>query len=268
MNCRDAGELVHAYADDELDVVAARQVDQHLKECGRCRRTLESVQAVKTAASNPALYYKAPTGLRARVLAATGASSADSHLHPVANPLPLAATRNEVGRSRTPRIWWGLALAAGVLLALGLVSLLRVQRESPVMVAVLTAHLRSLQPSHLMDVVSTDQHTVKPWFDTHVDFSPPVRQLAPDFPLVGGRLDYFEDRTVAALIYKRGQHIINVFIWPGESGQGAFERRGFNLVHWSANGMTFWAISDLNPQELDHFTQVFRTASIPAISPK
>jgi anti-sigma factor RsiW len=104
---------------------------------------------------------------------------------------------------------------------------------------------------------------VKPWFDTHIDFSPPVRQLAPEFPLVGGRLDYLQNRPVAVLIYKHGDHIINLFIWPGESGQSDAIRRGFNFLHWSRDGMTFWAVSDTSDEQLRHFVQLFESSATP-----
>jgi anti-sigma factor RsiW len=273
MNCRDASELVHAYVDDELDVVTARLLDQHLQKCNRCKETLEGVQAVKTAVSNPAQYYKAPPELRVRVLAATRAANL--------LPLPLGEgggegeesrssyaltptlSRRERGKPRVPQTWWGLAAAAAVLLAFGIFSMLKGQPENPVIAEVLTAHLRSLQPGHLMDVVSTNQHTVKPWFDTHVDFSPPVRQLAPEFPLEGGRLDYLQNRPVAVLIYKHGDHLINVFIWPGDSGQSIVAQRGFHFVHWTSDGMTFWAVSDLAAADLDRFSQLFQATSAP-----
>ncbi|HSZ55662.1 MAG TPA: anti-sigma factor [Tepidisphaeraceae bacterium] len=290
MNCRDVGELVHAYVDDELDIVTARQLDLHLRECSHCKDSLESVRAVRTAVSNPAQYYKAPPELRVRVLAATRALSANAvHLPslPTAFGSEAQARRGEgrgegnleEGRStyaltptlsrrqaRSPQIWWGVAVAAAamIVLAFGLFFTLQGQRGNPVVAEVLTAHLRSLQPGHLMDVVSTNQHTVKPWFDTHIDFSPPVRQLAPDFPLVGGRLDYLENRPVAVLIYKHGDHLINLFIWPGDSGQSFAAQRGFNFVHWTSDGMTFWAVSDLAGPDLNRFSQLFQSAPAPA----
>jgi anti-sigma factor RsiW len=128
---------------------------------------------------------------------------------------------------------------------------------------VLTSHLRSLMPGHLMDVVSTDQHTVKPWFDGRIDFSPPVNDFAADgFRLVGGRLDYLAGRPVAALVYQRRKHIVNVFVWPAADGsQSAVESTahdGYNLLHWRRGGMNYWMASDLNAQEMGDFARLLR----------
>ncbi|HTQ24634.1 MAG TPA: hypothetical protein VMI09_08045 [Candidatus Binataceae bacterium] len=135
---------------------------------------------------------------------------------------------------------------------------------------VLTSHLRSLMPGHLMDVVSTDQHTVKPWFDGRVDFSPPVNDFAAaGFSLAGGRLDYLDGRAVAALVYRRRKHIVNVFVWPaGDRSQSALESTahdGYNLMHWRRDGMNYWIVSDLNAQEMSEFARLLRgEAALPA----
>jgi anti-sigma factor RsiW len=128
---------------------------------------------------------------------------------------------------------------------------------------VLTSHLRSLMPGHLMDVVSTDQHTVKPWFDGRIDFSPPVKDFAADgFRLAGGRLDYLAGRPVAALVYQRRKHIVNVFVWPAADGsQSAVESTahdGYNLLHWQRGGMNYWMASDLSAQEMGDFAHLLR----------
>ncbi len=136
---------------------------------------------------------------------------------------------------------------------------------------IVDSHIRSLQSpeeSHLYDVKSTDQHTVKPWFDQHIDFSPTVKQLSADgYPLLGGRLDYIHNHSVAALVYGRAKHKINMFIWPGESGQGTSADRGFNIIHWSTGGMTYWVVSDLNTAELQKFTNLIQGNTPPATLP-
>jgi anti-sigma factor RsiW len=263
MNCRDVNELVHAYVDDELDLVSARQVDEHLVLCGGCRGRLETVRAVKGAVANSGQYFKAPVELRARVLGAILEKDQTVSTNAITPDLS-RRERGKEGAYRSSWRSWGLAVAAVVVLAVMLSLTFRGGQENPIVAEVLTAHLRSMQAGHLMDVVSTDQHTVKPWFDSRVDFSPPVKQLeAAGFPLLGGRLDYLGNRPVAALIYGRAKHTINLFVWPGEGGSGATERRGFNVVHWTAGGMTFWAVSDLNARELEQFAELVRNDSGP-----
>jgi anti-sigma factor RsiW len=157
-----------------------------------------------------------------------------------------------------------LAIAASVLLiasVTGNVALLRtrVAPRQSIASEVLSAHLRSLTGTHLLDVPSSDQHTVKPWFNGKLDFSPPVKFLD-GFPLLGGRIEYFDGRPAAALIYARNKHVINLFIWPADRPQAgaAVAQNGFNMLNWSANGMAFWAVSDLGEAELREFVAVYR----------
>jgi len=133
---------------------------------------------------------------------------------------------------------------------------------------VIAGHVRSLMANHLTDVMSADQHTVKPWFEGHMDFAPPVPDLtAQGFPLVGGRLDYFDNRPVAALVYKRQQHVINLFVWPtppvAAGPESTVTRHGYNLVQWTTAGMTYWAISTLNAQEMQAFAHMIQPHTLP-----
>ena len=258
MNCNEQRELIHAYADDELDVSSARSLDAHLHDCPRCRTAFEAIKAVKTAVANPALYHKAPADLRRQIM---------KSIHRDRASAPPAA------RWRIP--WLPLGLAASILVVgLTAYSYLGRSQHSQFTLEeqeIIDSHIRSLQSpqeTHLYDVKSTDQHTVKPWFDQHVDFSPSVKQLSPDgYPLLGGRLDYIRNHPVAALVYGRAKHTINLFIWPGESGQGNSVDRGFNIIHWSKDGMTYWAVSDLNTSELEQFTHLIQAGASPKIVP-
>lgn len=173
--------------------------------------------------------------------------------------------RQSLGRERpAPSTWRWLAIAASLLLGASITWNVaqfrsRVDREQISADNVLSAHIRSLAGTHLLDVPSSDQHTVKPWFSGKLDFSPGVKDLE-GFPLLGGRLEYFDGHAAAALIYGRHNHTINLFTWPSAtpSGAGTQTLNGYNLQHWSANGMTFWAVSDLNKTELGEFAALYR----------
>ena len=240
MDCRDARELLYAYSDNELDARTLRELESHLRECSGCERVFAADQAVKKAMANTALLRPAPGIFLERV-----AASVDT-------------------RRQRWNGWNILQIAAVLVIGMGLALFVPgvLMRSGNGLDAdeALASHLRSMQnENHLMDVQSTDQHTVKPWFDGRLDFAPPVRDLADKgFPLAGGRTDFMHGRAVAALIYHRNKHIINLFIWPSETGQSVAEKQGYNLLHWSEGGMTFWAVSDLNAGELGQFEDLFR----------
>jgi anti-sigma factor RsiW len=219
MNCETARVLM-----ENNDPALA----QHLLSCQSC--------ILRTHAR----YYEAPPGLEAKI------------------------RQSLRGENSTPAPWRWLAIAASVLLAASLTWNLvllqsRVAPRQLLAANVLSAHLRSLAGTHLLDVPSSDQHTVKPWFNGKLDFAPAVKDLE-GFPLLGGRLEYLEGHPAAALIYGRRQHIINLFTWPSATPTAEFSetRNGYNLQSWSADGMAFWAASDLKQAELRQFVTLFR----------
>jgi anti-sigma factor RsiW len=248
MKCDEAIPLLHPYSDGELDLVHRLQIETHLTECADCATREENVRSLRAAVSSSSLYYTAPAGLRARIQPA-GPTLAPKRRRPWIQIAAIAA---------------GILLLVASSAAIGtFLSKAKPTADEALAEPVLVAHVRSLQLDHLMDVVSTDRHTVKPWFRGKVDFSPPVPDFAPQrYPLSGGRLDYLAERPVAALVYHRALHPINVFIWPAandeEKAVRTFTRLGFHLRCWQKTGMVFWAISDLNDRELDEFVRLFR----------
>ena len=240
MRCEEAARDLDAYVDGELEAEAAAAVRDHLSGCAICHRRFAERQALGRLVRT-APYYSAPDRLRQRVLAQTI-------------------------RSRSP--WRVAAWAAAAMLAISIgggVTLLRssARRGDAVVEQVVDGHVRSLMAGHLFDVQSTDQHTVKPWFLGKLDFAPPVVDLAArGFPLVGGRLDYLAGQPVAALVYQRQKHTINVFVSPDRNDTAAAPAvgsvRGFHVHRWLRDGMTFWAVSDLNDVELTQFVDALR----------
>jgi len=252
MNCRDVHDLLHPYADGELDLVRHLEVEDHLAQCPQCAEQEKSLRSLRTALAAPSLYHRAPASLRARVQRAA--------------PAPAGVRR---------RTWLPFAAAAAVLLLVGGSVLIGAWLRRPAPSAdeqlaewVVASHIRSLQVKHLTDVASSKQHEVKPWFLGQLDFSPPVPNLdQQDYKLTGGRLDYLQHQVVAALIYQRRAHTINVFLWPTDSAEQKpvwrQSRQGFHVRRWQRSGMIYWAVSDLNDAELDDFARLFQDHASP-----
>jgi anti-sigma factor RsiW len=251
MNCEDAQRLIAGYSDGELDLVRSLEVEEHLRRCETCALARENLRALKQAAHST--YFQAPDGLRENVLAAIRAS----------DPI-----QQNVVIHRASRSWMmtGLALAAGVLLGFFAGQIrLRDASERTLLAALTDSHVRSLIGTHLTDVISSDQHTVRPWFEGKLDFAPPVEDLSGQgFPLVGGRVEYIEGRSVAALVYERRKHFINLFVWPAAADnrevKGEKTQRGYHIVRWHAAGLNYGAVSEIAEDDLRKFAVAFSEA--------
>src|SRR6202790_3452626 len=248
MACERADTVVHGYFDNELDALGAAEFESHLQQCPECVAALDALESLRSTITVAQPYEKMPAAFRKKILA-------DLHVKSPTVIAPSRATTN----------WGWLAMAAAFLLLIyGGWRVASVNhgdsRETLMASKIVDAHLRSLQPGHLEDVISTDQHTVKPWFDGKLDFAPPVQDFASQgFPLQGGRLDAVHGRTVAVLVYARRAHFINVFIWPttqrdhqAQSGS----QLGYYWVDWRRGGMELCAVSDVNPADLDALRQL------------
>lgn len=254
MSCQEVQGLIHGYVDGELDLVRSLEIEKHIEICATCSRTHAVQRNLKNTLHSVPLRFNAPASLRNRIQSTLG-------------------KHEETYSQRHAPVWlqtWRWAGAAAlILLAAVLGGILGRILPSPkvnhlVAQEVVSSHVRSLMANHLADVTSSDQHTVKPWFNGKLDFSPPVADLASEgFPLIGGRLDYLDDRPVAALVYQRRGHFINLFIWPSvhDSEEAQEKRQGYNLLHWTRSGMTCWAVSDLNRGELQQFVQLIQKSA-------
>jgi anti-sigma factor RsiW len=248
MNCQQAKPLIDPYADGELEAAAILNLEQHLQSCAECGKAWRNLQTLKKTVKQDALYFAAPEELRERIKSA---------LPSPARAVPQKQTWNW---NWLTTVMSGLAVAC--LAVLLTVSMNRRASGGPLAQEIVSSHVRSLMANHMLDVVSTDQHTVKPWFNGKLDFSPPVKDLMEQgFPLIGGRLDYLDGRAVAALVFQRHKHVINLFIWPAQEERSnptaITSIQGYNVIHWSEANMTFWASSDLNDTELMEFARDF-----------
>jgi anti-sigma factor RsiW len=249
MACERADTVVHGYFDNELDALRAAEFESHLEQCPECIAALDALESLRSTINVAQPYEKMSASFRKKILA-------DLHVQ--------GATTT--ARERVTTDWRWLAVAATFLLLIyggwRVASLnLGNSRETLMASKIVDAHLRSLQPGHLEDVISTDQHTVKPWFDGKVDFAPPVRDFAEQgYPLQGGRLDVVDNRTVAALVYGRRKHVVNVFVWPTSEKDAAPRSgsiQGYQWIDWRKQGMEFYAVSDASAPDLDQLQRLF-----------
>ncbi len=246
MNCNDVERLLDPYADGELDLVRRLEIEEHVAGCGACAGQEAKLRSLRAALAAPGLHYAAPDSLRNKIQPASWA----------------------VGSVSRPAWYRWSAIAAGLLLVVGSAAIFFAAHgdrfaDNRMADWVVASHIRSLQAEHLIDVASSDRHTVKPWFRGKLDFSPEVPDLAADgYKLSGGRLDYLQDRPVAAIVYMRRQHVINLFTWPAAQEKDeppSFDaQQGFHLRHWRQAGMAYWVISDVGEQDLGEFVKLFR----------
>jgi anti-sigma factor RsiW len=255
MDHKEAIALADAYIDGELRPASRAEVDAHLAACADCRAEFDGRRAFIALIKTGSTYHNAPAGLSAR-LSERLAQESEAKIVPF------------TPRAKREAMWRPLALVASFLLAVVLSGGVGYMSSLPaggdlITQQVLDSHVRSLLAGHLTDVTSTDQHTVKPWFNGHLDTAPPVKDFAKQgFPLIGGRLDYIDHRPVAAMVYRHGLHPINLFVWADPSavsGQpAATSRQGYNIRHWVEGDLTYWLVSDVEADQLDALETLLR----------
>jgi anti-sigma factor RsiW len=248
MTCEETRVLLHALADGELDAGHAREVEAHVAQCAACAAELAAARELKQALRAQPLGFDVPATLRAQI---------DSVL-----PLPAQATNRRALLKGFALGGFASALAAASLTFV----VLRDGRNDRILGEAISAHLRSLQADHLTDVLSSNQHTVKPWFNGRIDLAPPVIDLtAQGFTLIGGRLDYIDGKPAAAIVYRRRVHVINLFVaqdlGPATSTPALSMVQGFNILRWNENGLNLLAVSDLSREELEEFGAKFTAAA-------
>ncbi len=263
MNCEEVGRWIGPLLDGELDARNGADVQAHLATCSACQRRYEMQQTLSSNLRRPDLAYAAPESLRLRIAAALEDP----------RPEPAGRPRRAQALPRAPNPWWLWAGWPVAALASGLLATVLLQQRSVEANEVVAAHVRSLQVDHLSDVISTDHHTVKPWFAGKLDFSPPVPDLSSrGFELLGGRLDYLRQQPVAAVIYRKHGHIINVLASLSGRDLGKLphsERvQGYSVRAWHQDGLDLVAISDIDPVELASLEQGYESSPKPSPEPK
>ena len=243
--CVDQELLLGALLDNELDAANVAMVEAHIARCEGCRDELERMQALRGLLRSDGVRHTAPETLSKRIAALPEFAE------------PKAANDNRILR------WLGPGAVGALAASLAMVTLLPPAANSVIDQEIVSSHVRSLQPGHLIDVQTTNQHIVKPWFNGKIDFSPPVPELADvGFPLAGGRLDSINGKTVAAIVYHRRLHTVNLYVWPAkDAAERSFVKDGFAVKEWSRNGLRYAAISDIPPAEVQQFHKLFEQRS-------
>jgi anti-sigma factor RsiW len=243
--CVDQELLLGGLIDNELDAANVAMVEAHVARCEGCREDLDRLQAIRNLLRTDGVRYAAPESLADRVAGLPELRS------------PRIANDNRLRR------WLGPGALGALAASLALVTLLPPSADWVIDQEIVSSHVRSLQPGHLTDVQTTNQHIVKPWFNGRIDFSPPVPELADQgFPLAGGRLDSISGKTVAAIVYHRRLHTVNLFVWPAkDTTKRSFVKDGFAVTEWSRSGLRYAAVSDIPPAELQQFHKLFEQRS-------
>jgi anti-sigma factor RsiW len=257
MTCDELHQRIDPFLDNELGLAEAQQVQEHLDQCPDCGALYSARLAIRQALQKPEVRFIPDSDLREQI-----------HAKLLKEIRPAGRPARQLRVIQFPTwLWPSLAGAAAVLvLWFGSNLVLTPKRPADNFLATVTSqlvsdHMRSLLANHLIDVVSTDQHTVKPWFAGKLSFSPPVYDLSDQgFKLIGGRLDYLGNQEIAAVVFQHRQHYINLFIWPknasGNLSEATLQKEGFNLYGWEANGLTMWAVTDADPDALKTFVDL------------
>ena len=249
MECERALRSLSPLIDRALGPIARLRVRRHVAGCDACAARLEELRVMQAAFRTKLPYHRAPPGLAARIGAAL----------PREQPMPVFAGTGPRGWLRMPALGMAGTGLAGALAGVALMLLVSGGQRDPTK-DVIDSHIRSMQAQHLTDVLTSDQHTVKPWLSARLNVSPPVRDLKDEgFPLVGGRLDYIEGHPAAAVVYQRAKHTINLFAWASPGANEPFRdesRQGFNIVTWRHDGIRYYAVSDVEADQLAQFARL------------
>lgn len=250
---------VQAYFDGEVDALSAAEIERHTEHCAECRALLQDLEKVRTALREGVTYAAAPPALRTQILQALDQEDAAPSSPSPARPKQRQAPQSRAWRGRS--FWTGaFSGIGGAALAATIAFFVVMPAVSPLSNELVSAHVRSLMPSHLIDVVSTDKHTVKPWFAGHADVSPVVSDFeSQGYRLVGGRADYIEHQRSAVVVYQHGAHVINVFTWAaGGRLPSNTTRSGYHLAFWQQGDIQYCAVSDTGWDELLGLVRLLR----------